>query len=117
MSKEKAISPEELGEVGKETDESDRRAFLKTAAKAAGAVAMLSVAGALVDDEVTASEPFIRPVTPMVRNMRMDIARGSKSKQLSFSGKGLGKALQEQGLIPSDVKNLDKASIEISLKW
>ena len=47
----------------------------------------------------------------------MDVANKNDSRQLSFSGKDLGKALQEQGLIPSDVKNLDKASIHIVLKW
>ncbi|MFC1712261.1 twin-arginine translocation signal domain-containing protein [Candidatus Poribacteria bacterium] len=50
MSEEKAISQEELEEVTEEMDESDRRAFLKRAAQAAGAMAVFSVVGALIDD-------------------------------------------------------------------
>ena len=123
MSKEEAISSEELEEVVEETDESDRRAFLKTAAKAAGAMALFSVAGSLVDDEAVAQEEdegeddvATRP-NPVLRNMRMDIANKSSSRQLSFSGKGLGEALQAQGFIPSSVKNLNNVSIIIYLKW
>ncbi|MFC1712262.1 hypothetical protein ACFL6S_01270 [Candidatus Poribacteria bacterium] len=126
MSKEKAISPEELEEVTEESDENDRRAFLKTAAKAAGAMAMFSVAGALVDDEAVAQdEPedggdaLKRPPIPEVRNMKMNIANKSNSREMSFSGRGLGAALQAQGLIPAEIKGaaLNRASIIIHFKW
>ncbi|MFC1712264.1 twin-arginine translocation signal domain-containing protein [Candidatus Poribacteria bacterium] len=121
MNKEKAISPEELEEVIKETDESDRRAFLKTAAQAAGAMAVFSVAGALIGDEAVAQEEEdpvqARPATKVVRNMRMNIANKSNSRQLSFSGRGLGEALQAQGFIPSNVKNLNNVSFDVFLKW
>ncbi|MFC1712265.1 hypothetical protein ACFL6S_01285 [Candidatus Poribacteria bacterium] len=109
MDEEKAISPEELEEVTQEADENDRRVFLKTAAKVAGAVAVSSAMGALIAETAAAGV--------IVEDMEMNVARNSKGQQLSFSGRGLGKALQAQGLIPSSVKNLNKASIEILFKW
>ncbi|MFC1712266.1 twin-arginine translocation signal domain-containing protein [Candidatus Poribacteria bacterium] len=115
---------EKLNEVVEETDENDRRAFLKTAAKVAGAMAISSVVGALVDDEAVAGEtpeeggePLKKPPIPVVRNMRMNIANKSNSRQLSFSGRGLGAALQAQGFIPSSVKNLNNVSFDVFLKW
>jgi hypothetical protein len=123
MSKEKAISPEELGEATEEADANDRRDFLKTAAQAAGAMAIFSVAGALIGDEAMAQdddEPVqARPASKTVRNMKMNIVNKSNSRQISFSGQELGKALQAQGLIPSDVSGaaLNRASIIFHFEW
>jgi hypothetical protein len=89
-------------------------------------MAMFSVAGALIDDEAVAQEDeegggdlLKKPPVAQVRNMKMNIANKSKSREISFSGQGLGKALQAQGLIPPEIKGaaLNRASIIIHFKW
>ena len=111
-------------EMEEKLDESDRRVFLKKAAKAAGAMALFSTTGALVGGEAVANEipeeggePLKKPPIAEVRNMRMNIANKSKSRELSFSGRGLGEAFQAQGLIPASVKNLNNVSIHVIWKW
>jgi len=129
MNKEKVTSSEELGEIAEETDENDRRDFLKTAATAAGAMAAFSILGAFMGDEAAAQggdeadegnegeDAQMRPVPEMVRNMKLNIATRRDSRELSFSGRGLGEALQAHGLIPPDIVNPSKASVHIFLKW
>jgi hypothetical protein len=117
MSKEEK---EKLDDVSEETDGSDRRDFLKTAGKAAGAVALASAIGTLMRDEAAASEPFIgqrQRRMEVVSNLKLNVAKDTSRKQFGLSGPELGQVLKNEGFIPGNVTNLGNAALHVSVSW
>ncbi|MFC1716282.1 hypothetical protein ACFL6S_21595 [Candidatus Poribacteria bacterium] len=121
MSKEKEEKVASSKEVEEDLDGSDRCDFLKTTAKAAGAVAILSAVGKLMEDEAAAQEEEemleTRPNPVLLRGLRMNVAKTDKRKQFGLSGKNLGQVLQNEGFIPGNIKNLEKAALHVSVSW
>jgi len=124
MSEEKK---EKIEETTEESDDNSRRDFLKTTAKAAGAVALVSALGVLSGNDAEAQgKPKPKPdglranvaqsgVT--YRNLKMNVAKDASRKQFGVSGPELGQVLQNEGLIPANIKNLGNAALHVSVSW
>ncbi|MFC1716281.1 ubiquinol-cytochrome c reductase iron-sulfur subunit N-terminal domain-containing protein [Candidatus Poribacteria bacterium] len=119
-----AAGMKEKLENTEEPDGNDRRDFLKTAAKAAGAVAVMSALGTLMEDEAeAATSARLRPTANLAktnlaaRNLSLNVAKTEKRKQFGLAGKDLGQVLQNEGFIPGNIKNLEKAALHISVSW
>ena len=120
---------EELENMPEDEDGSDRRDFLKTAAKTAGAVALASAIGALIDGNADAQdeeEPMQMKPQPNIilhrdartfSNMRLNVAKDTSRKQFGLSGPELGQVLKNEGFIPSNVTNLGNAALHVSVSW
>jgi len=125
MSEEKK---EIIDDAAEEIEESDRRDFLKMAGKGALALAVVSALGALGGNNAGAQEEEEEPVQAMPRanitkgvkvhrNMRLNVAKDASRKQFGISGPELGKVLQNEGLIPANIKNLGNAALHVSASW
>jgi hypothetical protein len=118
---------EQLENMPEDEDGSDRRDFLKTAAKTAGAVALASAIGALIDGNADAQdeeEPLQMKPRPDIirsartyRNLRLNVAKDTSRKQFGLSGPELGQVLKNEGFIPSNVANLGNAALHVSVSW
>ena len=118
-----------IDDAAEEMEESDRRDFLKMAGKGALAMAVVSALGALGGSAAEAQEePPEEPVgarpranikrgVKVHRNMRLNVAKDASRKQFGISGPELGQVLQNEGLIPANVKNLGNAALHVSASW
>jgi len=125
MSEEKK---EIIDDAAEEIEESDRRDFLKMAGKGALALAVVSALGALggnnagaqlgeEEEELAKPTPNIMRGVKVHKNMRLNVAKDASRKQFGISGPELGKVLQNEGLIPANIKNLGNAALHVSASW
>jgi len=122
MSEEKK---EKIEETTEESDDNSRRDFLKTTAKAAGAVALVSALGVLSESDAEAKpkpkEGALRANVAQTgvtyRNLKLNLAKDASRKQFGVSGPELGQVLQNEGLIPANIKNLGNAALHVSVSW
>lgn len=116
---EEKIEKEEV-----EKEETDRRDFLKTAVKMAGALAAVSAIGNLVEDseaQVKVPEKVGAAATlgagQKIAGAEVKLLKTANKKQFGIEGLEIGKILQAEGFIPNTVRDLGKASLHVSVSW
>ena len=118
---EEKIEKEEV-----EKEETDRRDFLKTAVKVAGALAAVSAIGNLVEDssaQVKATEKVGTAALGgqggglKIAGAEAKFLKTANKKQFGLEGVEIGKVLQAEGFIPGTVRDLGKASLHVSVSW
>jgi hypothetical protein len=117
---------EEKKELVEVTD-SERRDFLKTAAAAAGALAVAATVGGLASDEAEAATMERAPVDAKqlgalkaapVRGTQLQMLKGEGQKSLRLGGSQLGNVLKNEGLIGGpDIKDISKVASTLSLSY
>lgn len=107
-----------------EKEETDRRDFIKTAVKMAGAIAAVSAIGNLVEDseaQVKVQEKVGTAATlgasQKIAGAEVNFLKAANKKQFGLKGAELGKILQSEGFIPGSVRDLGKASLHVSVSW
>lgn len=109
-----------------EKEETDRRDFIKTAVKVAGALAAVSAIGNLVDDseaqvkvqEKTGAAAIGGQAGGLkIQGAEVKFLKTANKKQFGLEGAEIGKILQSEGFIPSAVRDLAKASLHVSVSW
>ncbi len=107
-----------------EKEETDRRDFIKTAVKVAGALAAVSAIGNLVEDSSAQVKQVEKVASTATLGAGQKIAgaeakflKTANKKQFGLEGVEIGKILQAEGFIPGTVRDLGKASLHVSVSW
>lgn len=108
-----------------EKEETDRRDFIKTAVKVAGALAAVSAIGNLVEDSSAQVKVQEKTATAIggqggglkIQGAEAKFLKTANKKQFGLEGAEIGKILQSEGFIPGAVRDLSKASLHVSVSW